>query len=65
MPPGNTRVKAPAKVVERVTAEACISIAERVQQARHLSGDRAGSEAASRIAEVIRKELLQAETGKR
>jgi hypothetical protein len=59
MPPGNMRTKAPAKVVERVTAEACISIAERVQQARHLSGDRAGSEAAGRIAEVIREELLR------
>ena len=31
MPPGNTLAKAPAKVVEKVTVEACIAIAHRVQ----------------------------------
>lgn len=59
MPPGNTHAKAPAKVVEKVTVEACIAIAQRVQQARHVSGDEAGSEAAGQIAEVIRAELLR------
>jgi hypothetical protein len=59
MPPGNMRTKVPAKVIERSTAEACISIARRVQQAHHLSGDEAGSTAASQIAEVIRQELLR------
>ncbi|HEY3399089.1 MAG TPA: hypothetical protein VGK03_00525 [Geothrix sp.] len=59
MPPGNTRAKAPVKVIERSTAEACITIAHRVQHARHLSGDQAGSEAAGQIAEVIRQELLR------
>ena len=59
MPPGNTCAKAPVKVIERSTAEACITIAHRVQHARHLSGDEAGSEAAGQIAEVIRQELLR------
>ena len=59
MPPGNTHAKAPAKVVEKVTVEACIAIAQRVQLARHVSGDEAGSEAASQIAEVMRSELLR------
>lgn len=59
MPPGNTHAKAPAKVVEKVTVEACIAIAQRVQRARHVSGDEAGSEAAGQIAEVIRAELLR------
>ncbi|WP_291271633.1 hypothetical protein [Geothrix sp.] len=59
MPPGNMRTKAPAKVIERSTAEACISIARRVQQAQQLSGDEAGSTAAKQIAEVIREELLR------
>jgi hypothetical protein len=47
------------KVIERSTAEACITIAHRVQHARHLSGDDAGSDAAGQIAEVIRQELLR------
>lgn len=59
MPPGNTHAKAPAKVVEKVTVEACIAIAQRVQVARRVSGDEAGSEAASQIAEVMRSELLR------
>ena len=59
MPPGNTHAKAPAKVVEKVTVEACIAIAQRVQRARLVSGDEAGSEAASQIAEVLRSELLR------
>ncbi|WP_257303718.1 hypothetical protein [Geothrix campi] len=59
MPPGNTHAKAPAKVVEKVTVEACIAIAQRVQRARCISGDQAGSEAANQIAEVMREELLR------
>jgi hypothetical protein len=59
MPPGNTYAKAPAKVVEKVTVEACIAIAQRVQLARRVSGDEAGSEVASQIAEVMRSELLR------
>jgi len=59
MPPGNTHAKAPAKVVEKVTVEACIAIAQRVQHARRISGDEAGSNAANQIAEVMRQELLR------
>ena len=60
MPPGNTHAKAPAKVVEKVTVEACIAIAQRVQRARLVSGDEAGSDAAGLIAEAMREELLKA-----
>ena len=34
MPPGNARTKLPVKVIERTTAEACLAIAHKVQQAR-------------------------------
>lgn len=59
MPPGNTHTKAPAKVVEKVTVEACIAIAQRIQRARLISGDAAGSDAAALIAEAMRQELLK------
>ncbi|WP_243286380.1 hypothetical protein [Geothrix terrae] len=59
MPPGNTHAKAPAKVVEKVTVEACIAIAQRVQHARLASGDEAGSDVAALIAEAMRRELLK------
>lgn len=58
MPAGNTCIKPPAKVVEKVTAKACIAIARRVQRARRLSGDVSGSEAARLVARFIEEELL-------
>jgi hypothetical protein len=58
MPPGNARTKQPAKVVERVTVEACIAIAEQIQRSREQAGDVAGSEAAQRVARLIQEELL-------
>ena len=60
MPPGNVRTQVPVKVVEKVTAEACIAIARQVQFSRQLAGDEAGSEAARRVAAVIQEELLGA-----
>jgi hypothetical protein len=60
MPPGNVRTRIPAKVVEKVTAEACIAIARQVQQSRQMAGDLAGSEAAMQVAAVIQAELLDA-----
>jgi len=59
MPPGNTRSKPPVKVIEKVTAEACVAIAMKVQQSRQRSGDETGSEAARLVARLIEAELLQ------
>lgn len=59
MPPGNARTKLPVKVVEKTTVEACLAIARKVQQARELVGDQAGSEAARQVARVIEEELLR------
>ncbi len=59
MPPGNARTKLPVKVIEKSTAEACIAIAQKVQQARELVGDAAGSEAARQVARGIAEELLR------
>lgn len=59
MPPGNARTKLPVKVVEKTTVEACLAIARKVQQARELAGDQAGSEAARQVARVIEEELLR------
>jgi hypothetical protein len=59
MPPGNTRSKPPAKVVEKVTVEACIAIARKVQRARQLFGDGTGADAASQVARLIEEELLR------
>lgn len=61
MPPGNTRFKVPTKVIEKATAEACVAIARRVQQAKQLAGDETGSEAASQVARSIEEELLRVE----
>jgi hypothetical protein len=58
MPPGKTCTKAPAKVIERATAEACIAIARKIQDAQHLSGNEAGSSAARQVAKSIEQELL-------
>jgi len=60
MPPGNVRTQMPVKVIEKVTAEACIAIARQVQLSRQAAGDAAGSEAARRVAAVIQEELLDA-----
>ena len=60
MPPGKTRTQAPAKVIEKMTAEACLALAQKVQLARRLSGDEAGSEAAGQVAQLIRDGLLAA-----
>ncbi len=58
MPPGNARTKLPAKVIERVTAEACVAIAEKIQRSAAQVGDSAGSEAAQQVARIIKEELL-------
>jgi hypothetical protein len=58
MPPGNTRSRPPTKVIEKVTVEACLAIARKVQQDRQLSGDATGSEAAAQVARSIEEELL-------
>ena len=58
MPPGNTLAKPPAKVIEKLTAQACIAIAQKIQRARDLSGDTKGSDAAGQVARLIREELL-------
>jgi hypothetical protein len=58
MPPGNTRTQKPAKVIERVTAEACVAIAQRVAQTHGLAEDRNGWIAASQVARFIEEELL-------
>lgn len=61
MPPGNSRTRPPAKVIERCSIEACLAIVSRVQQSRERSGDRPGSLAAAQVADLIRAELLQQE----
>jgi hypothetical protein len=61
MPPGNTRFKPPAKVIEKATAEACVAIARKVQRAKQLAGDATGSEAACQVARCIEEELLGVE----
>lgn len=58
MPPGNTRAKAPAKVIEKRSVEACLAIAQRVQRSRERSGDDAGAMAAGLVAALIQAELL-------
>jgi hypothetical protein len=58
MPPGTLCPKPPTKVVEKVTAEACLAIARRIQSARRQAGDAQGSEAARLVAESIRAEVL-------
>ena len=64
MPPGNARTKMPAKVIERVTAEACVAIAEKIQRTAAQVGDSAGSEAAQRVARLIQEELLSPSPGR-
>ena len=59
MPPGNARAKLPVRVIERTTAEACLAIAQKVQRAREMEGDEAGSAAARQVARVIEEELLR------
>lgn len=59
MPPGNTRPRPAAKVIERTTAEACLAIAQQVQLAHQQTGDAAGSLAAAQIADSIRRDLLR------
>lgn len=58
MPPGNARHKPSAKVTERMTALACIEIAQKIQRSRMLAGDQAGSDAARLVAAFIREDLL-------
>jgi hypothetical protein len=58
MPPGNTRAKAPAKVIEKRSVEACLAIARRVQRSRERSGDAPGATAAGQVAALIQAELL-------
>ena len=58
MPPGNARTQIPVKVIEKVTAKACLAIAQKVHHSRLLAGDWAGSEAALQVAVSIQEELL-------
>ncbi|HJW73919.1 MAG TPA: hypothetical protein VJ486_13930 [Geothrix sp.] len=58
MPPGNVRTKPTIKVIERTTAEACLAIAHRVENARRRVGDAVGADAAREISESIREEVL-------
>lgn len=59
MPPGNYREKAPVRVVEKVTAEAALAIARRVELDRLHAEDPSGSEAARQVAAFIQQELLR------
>lgn len=59
MPPGNVRTQPPTKVIERTTAQTCLTIARRIETSRHLAGDTQGSQAAHQIAETIQRELLE------
>ena len=58
MPPGNTRTQMPGRVIEKITAEACIAIAQRVARAHCLAEDRNGWSAANQVARSIEEELL-------
>jgi hypothetical protein len=58
MPPGNTRTQRPGKIIEKVTAEACIAIAQRVARTHCLAEDRNGWTAATQVARFIEEELL-------
>jgi hypothetical protein len=59
MPAGNTLIRPPAKVIEKVTAQACIAIAQKIQRSLSLSGDTTGSDAARQVAHLIQQELLE------
>lgn len=59
MPPGNTRFKPPARVIEKTTVGACLAIAHRIEHDRELSGDVAGASAAHQVAVYIEEELLK------
>lgn len=59
MPPGNVRTQPPTRVIERLTVQACISIARKIELSHDLQGDPSGSAAAHQVAEAIRKELLE------
>jgi hypothetical protein len=58
MPPGNTRTQKPGKIIEKITAEACIAIAQRVARAHCLADDKNGWTAATQVARSIAEELL-------
>ena len=59
MPPGNVKNRPPVRVIEKTTAEACLVIAARVEQAHRSEGDLPGSEAARQVAEIIKREILE------
>ena len=61
MPPGNTRFKPPARVIEKTTVGACLAIAHRIEHEHELSGDVAGASAAHQVATFIEVELLRLE----
>ena len=58
MPPGNLRLKPQPRLIERVTAEACVAIAHRIQSDLQAQGDEPGAGVAQEIAEAIHQELL-------
>jgi hypothetical protein len=51
------------KVIERVSVQACLAIATRIQRDRQLAGDEAGSAAARQVAKHIKEELLEGGVG--
>lgn len=58
MPPGNLRPKPQPRLLERVTAEACLAIAHRIQDDLQAQGDEPGASVAREIAQAIHVELL-------
>lgn len=59
MPPGNLRPKPHPRLIERVTAEACLAIAHRIQGDLQAQGDEPGAGIAQEISDAIRRELLE------
>ena len=59
MPPGNLRPKPQPRLIERVTAEACLAIAHRIQDDLQAQGNEPGAGIAQEVAEAIRRELLE------
>ena len=59
MPPGNLRPRPQPRLIERVTAEACVAIAHRIQGDLQAQGDEPGAGIAREISEAIRRELLE------
>ncbi len=59
MPPGNTRFKPPARIIEKTTVGACLAIAHRIEHDHAVSGDEVGARAAHEVALHIEEELIK------